>query len=502
MPWLASVLLLVTILNVVAGCGADPTANPVSAVSPTAPRTTPSPSATLPALPTVPAAAPRTATPGPSDTPSHTPSHTPTLTLTPPPSLTPTSSSTATQTNTPRPPRATITPTETITPTPTPLFSPTPLPTVALSEDVLNIVLVGLDSTRNLRGQNTDVIIVASISKKTKQVSLLSIPRDLWVYIPTVGWNRINVAHRKGYSTDYPGNGPALLMHTIEINFGIPIHHWARVDFQGFARVVDALGGVTMTVACPVNLRYQPPDSEEEEEMILEPGVHHMDGSTALRYVRTRRDGTDFDRARRQHQFLKAMWDQTKDQLKGLDIVPKISELWSALRDSFETDLDLFEVLSLVPVALDLKPDRIRSRYIGPNETTDWTTVEGWQVLLPDYQKIQRVVASLFAPQSTEDQTASEATRVQVRNGTYRHQLAKIAADQLHWEGFDVVDTGLADNPNYKQTQIIVYTEKPQSLELLIRLLGVKAENVIWQPAAGQPADMLIILGNDYDPCR
>jgi LCP family protein required for cell wall assembly len=498
MPWVASVLLLVTIVNAVAGCGADPTANPVSAVSPTAPRSTPSPSPTLPALPTVPAAAPRTATTGPSATPSRTP----TLTLTPPPSLTTTPSSTATWTNTPTLPRATITPTETITPTPTPLFSPTPLPTVALSEDVLNILLVGLDSTRNLRGQNTDVIIVTSINKKTKQVSLLSIPRDLWVYIPTVGWNRINVAHRKGYSTDYPGSGPALLMRTIEINFGIPIDHWARVDFQGFARVVDELGGVTMTVACPVNLRYQAPSSEEEEEMILEPGVHHMDGSTALRYVRTRRDGTDFDRARRQQQFLKAMWDQTKDQLRGLDIVPRIHDLWSALRDSFETDLGVLDVLSLAPVALDLQPHRIRSRYIGPNETTDWTTVEGWQVLLPDYQKIQRVVSSLFAPPSTEDQAGSEATRVQVRNGTYRHQLAKIAADQLHWEGFDVVDTGLADNPDYQQTQIIVYNEKPQSLELLIRLLGVKAENVIRQPDAGQPADMLIILGSDYDPCR
>jgi LCP family protein required for cell wall assembly len=364
---------------------------------------------------------------------------------------------------------------------------------------VLNILLIGLDSTRNLRGQNTDVIIVASVNKKTKQVALLSIPRDLWVYIPTIGWSRINVAHRKGYSTDYPGNGPALLSRTIEVNLGIPIHHWGRVDFQGFARVVDELGGVTMTVACPVNLRYQAPESEDEEEMILEPGVYHMDGKTALRYVRTRRDGTDFDRARRQQQFLKAMWDQTKNP----DLILKIPGLWSALRDSFETDLGLTDVLSLVPVALDLEPHRIRSRYIGPNETTGWTTTEGWQVLLPDYDKIQQVVASLLAPPSArEDQAASEDARIQVRNGTYRWQLAKIAADQLHWEGFEIVDTGLADQPTYKQTQIIVFNEKPKALELLVRLLEVKPENVVRQPDPNQPADMLIILGEDYDPCR
>ena len=374
---------------------------------------------------------------------------------------------------------------------------------MALPEDVLNLLLIGLDSTRNLRAQNTDVIVVISINKETKQVSLLSIPRDLWVYIPTYGWSRINVAHRKGYSTDYPGGGPALLSRTIEVNFGISIHHWGRVDFEGFARVVDELGGVTMTVACPVNLRYQPPDpngsEEDQEERILEPGIYHMDGATALRYVRTRRDSSDFDRARRQQQFLRAMWDQTKSP----DFVLKIPGLWSALKDSFETDLGLGDILSLAPVALDIEPQRIRSLYIGPNQTTDWTTHEGWRVLLPDYDKIQQVVASLYAPPSTSgDQVASEGARIQVRNGTYRRQLARIAADQLRWHGLKVVDTGLADNPNHKQTRIIVFNDKPEALDLLIRLLRVRPENVIRQPDANQPADIRVVLGDDYDPCH
>lgn len=374
---------------------------------------------------------------------------------------------------------------------------------MALPEDVLNLLLIGLDSTRNLRAQNTDVIVVISINKETKQVSLLSIPRDLWVYIPTYGWSRINVAHRKGYSTDYPGGGPALLSRTIEVNFGISIHHWGRVDFEGFARVVDELGGVTMTVACPVNLRYQPPDpngsEEDQEEQILEPGIYHMDGATALRYVRTRRDSSDFDRARRQQQFLRAMWDQTKSP----DFVLKIPGLWSALKDSFETDLGLGDILSLAPVALDIEPQRIRSLYIGPNQTTDWTTHEGWRVLLPDYDKIQQVVASLYAPPSTSgDQVASEGARIQVRNGTYRRQLARIAADQLRWHGLKVVDTGLADNPNHKQTRIIVFNDKPEALDLLIRLLRVRPENVIRQPDANQPADIRVVLGDDYDPCH
>jgi LCP family protein required for cell wall assembly len=370
-------------------------------------------------------------------------------------------------------------------------------------------LLIGLDSTRNLGSQNTDVMIVVVVDKDSKQVSMLSIPRDLWVYIPTYGWSRINVAHKTGHRTNYPGKGPGLLIDTIRMNFGIPIDHWGRVDFQGFARVVDRLGGVEMTVPCPVNLRYQPPSSDQEEEMYLAPGVYHMDGATALRYVRTRRNGSDFDRARRQQQFLKAMWNQTKSQ----DIVLKIPGLWSALKDSFSTDMNVLDVVALAPLALEIRPERIRSRYIGTSHTKDWTNADGWRVLLPDYGKIQQLVSSLYAPPSAkDDQAAGEGARVQVRNGTSRPQLAQIGADQLRWHGLNVVDIGLADRADYPKTQIIVFHDKPKAVELLAQALQVKAQNIVLQPApahealrqsaASPPVDILVILGADYDPCR
>ena len=237
--------------------------------------------------------------------------------------------------------------------------------------------------------------------------------------------------------------------------------------------------------------------------MVLEPGVYHMDGQLALRYVRTRRGGSDFDQARRQQEFLRAMWNQTKEQFQGLDWVPKIRGLWSALRDSFETDLGILDVLKLVPTALEMRPERIRSRYIGPSQTIGWVTAEGWQVLLPKYDKIQNVVASLYAPPGgDEEQASKEGARIQVRNGTYRPQLALIAADQLRWHGLNVVDTAPADRPDYAQTQVIVYNDKPKAVEVLVRELKVRAQNVIYQPDPNQPADILVILGNDYDPCR
>jgi len=494
-----ALFLLVIGLNLLSTCGTAPTT--VVAIP------TNSPTPTLTALPTVPAALP-SATAGATQTSTPTatplPPHTATSTPSPSPTLPPST------TATPRPPAATqgatITPTQTVTPTvtpsltPTPQVSPTPLPTAIGSGDWLNILLIGLDSTTNLKSQNTDVILVVSINRDTKQVSLLSIPRDLWVYIPTHGWSRINTAHRSGFLSEYPGEGPGLLMRTIEMNLGIPIDHWARIDFQGFTRVVDDLGGVDMTVACPVDLQYRPDDtnSGDQVEQILQPGVYHMDGATALRYVRTRRGGSDFDRARRQHQFLKAMWDQRKN----LDLA-RIRSLFSALSKSVKTDLGLGDLPSLASLALNLKPQRIRSRYVGPAQTTDWTNADGWQVLLPRYDRIQEAVAGLYAPPSAnEDRAASEAARIQVRNGTSRTELGQIVADQLHWAGLNVVDTGLADNPNYPHTRILVFNDNPAAVSLLREMLQLKPEDIIRQPDPNQPVDIQVILGADYDPCQ
>ena len=521
-PLIALVLTLAVILS---SCGITPTplamSTPATTLPTASPSVTPSPSPTWTALPTVKAvsdssvqatqtaAARLESTPTASSSPTSTPSATPSLTVTssPLPSPLPTLGSTQslTPTGTSEPgsvvisATATITPTPTPTLTPTPIFSPTPMPTATFSGNVVHILALGLDSTHNLNAQNTDVIIVAAVNKDTKQVSLLSIPRDLWVYIPTHGWDRINTAHKTGHRYNYPGGGPALLSETIRINLGITIDHWVRIDFRGFARVVDQLGGVDMVVACPVNLRYMPPEQEGEEEMYLEPGVYHMDGDMALRYVRSRRGGTDFDRSRRQHQFLKAVWQQTKNP----ELLLKIPSLWSALKGSYETDLNLGDVLSLAPLALDLQPQRIRSRYISQSHTIDWETHLGAQVLLPIPEKIQAVVASLYAPSSgVSDAIAAESVGIQVRNGTYQPQLALIAADELRWNGFQVVDTGPADVPTYAETQIVVYREKAQALELLAKLLAIKPENVIYQLDDSQPADLMLILGRDYNPCR
>jgi hypothetical protein len=135
-------------------------------------------------------------------------------------------------------------------------------------------------------------------------------------------------------------------------------------------------------------------------------------------------------------------------------------------------------------------------------------TPEGASVLLPIPEKIEPLVASLYAPPgANDDKVTNEGARIRVWNGTQHPQLELIAADQLGWEGLKIVDTGLADRSDYGKTQIVVFEDKPEALALLTQLLKVRPENVIRQPDGGQPADgvqadLLVILGEDYDPCE
>jgi LCP family protein required for cell wall assembly len=189
----------------------------------------------------------------------------------------------------------------------------------SLQEDVdqgfRNILIVGSDSREDLpegfenfgsfAGERTDVIMVAHVVPG-QSGQLLSLPRDLKVAIPDNGTNRINAAFVFG--------GPDLLVQTIQNSFGIPIHHYVEIDFGGFARVVDALGGITKT--------FDNPARDRKSGLNVEAGTQTMNGETALAYARSRSyqelidgswksvDGSDIGRTHRQQEVLLLMFDQ------------------------------------------------------------------------------------------------------------------------------------------------------------------------------------------------
>lgn len=175
-------------------------------------------------------------------------------------------------------------------------------PTV-VAADAQNVLLLGSDSRISagdaaawVRGaQRTDAIMIAHIPADRSSVTVTSIPRDSWVDVPGYGKNKINAAFSFG--------GPSLMVKTVEQYTRVRIDHVAIIDFTGFKNVTDALGGVTLNVAADTH----------DERGSWKAGPQTMDGETALNYVRQRHNlpGGDFDRVRRQQNWVRAMAKKT-----------------------------------------------------------------------------------------------------------------------------------------------------------------------------------------------
>jgi LCP family protein required for cell wall assembly len=131
-----------------------------------------------------------------------------------------------------------------------PPYAPKPVPVLTDAQTV-TFLLLGSDKRPGQKYFRTDTIVIAAVRPGAGQVTLISVPRDLYVYIPTIGMDRVNAAYEYGQMHQYPGGGTALLKDTILYNLGIRIDHLAIVDFEGFSRIVDTLGGLDVPVFCP-----------------------------------------------------------------------------------------------------------------------------------------------------------------------------------------------------------------------------------------------------------
>jgi LCP family protein required for cell wall assembly len=407
---------------------------------------------------------------------------------------TPLASSTAVPlpTNTPRP-GASATPATAIAVAATlpPTLPPSSPSGANVAGQYLNIVLLGSDRRPGSGAWRTDSMIVVSVDTENNVVRLLSIPRDLWVNIPGHGYNRINTADLWGELAK-KGGGPDRVKQTIYQNLGIPINYYIRVDFQGFIKIIDTVGGVDVDVDCPL------PDID------LSAGMHHMNGQEALRYARSRKSTNDFDRGRRQRKVLLALWDQALT----LDIIPKLPQLWQTMNSTFQTDLPLDQVINLAYVGAQLEPQRIISRAIGPSQVQGWVTPEGASVLLPRENAIRALLDDLFAPVNTSRLDVARKVRVEVMNGSRRREAEQLAAAALRWDGFKVVSVGQAERQDYALTSIFVYTGDKAAGERLARQLRVPLTavqdltSVQEQPDPANPVDIQVILGKNYDPCQ
>jgi LCP family protein required for cell wall assembly len=257
----------------------------------------------------------------------------------------------------------------------------------------LNLLLLGSDRRAgSAPGWNTDTLIVVAIRPQQGLVAMLSIPRDLWVEIPGHGHNRINVADYLGEESRGAGGGPALVAETLAANLGISIDAYARIDFQGLARIIDAVGGITVTSDRAFDEWFWDETAPDGvRHMVVVEGPQHMDGTLALMYARSRHGSNDLDRCRRQQQILLAL----RDAALRPEVLPRLPALIRALSGAVDTDLRMTQVLSLVGLSVRLRPEAYRGRVFDTTMVQDWTTPGGAMVLLPDRARIEAVWAEL-----------------------------------------------------------------------------------------------------------
>lgn len=290
---------------------------------------------------------------------------------------------------TPSPRPATATPTPVVTvprpagPTATPGITPTA--PVAPGRR-LSVLLIGLDGSMD-RITRADVLMIATLDPGGQSAGLLSIPRDLYVTINTPRGairNKINTAYTFGQLYKAPGGGPGLAMRTVESATGVHIDHYALVDFAGFSRIIDALGGIDITVEKPLR--------DPFTGWSFKAGLQHMDGKTALRYARTRYMDSDFQRTRRQQQVILAI----RDKVLSFNLLPRLPALFASLQGAFATDLSLAELIPLAQTAATIDRNQIRQKTIEYPLITSAVTSGGAQVLIPREPQLHQAVAAFI----------------------------------------------------------------------------------------------------------
>ena len=343
-------------------------------------------------------------------------------------------------------------------------------------------------------------MIYVRIDPASKVVGMLSIPRDLWVHIPGYGDNRLNTADYLGESTGYPGGGPALLNETLLHNLGIGFDHYVRVNFEGFKRIVDILGGIDVDVECAVELWGADPDNPGGWKQIgyVPAGMQHLDGQTALRYAQCRYNTPVFDRDRRQQRVLFAVRDRVME-LGITGLVTRTLELLVTMRDMVQSDLSPSGITSLAQLVPEVPPSNVNRANIDLSMAPQWTTPEGAWVLLPDREKIAPIIMGMLDPPAEKvNLLKQEGARIVLRNGTPRQGWARQIADRLEVRGFQIIEFAPANRTDYAETLIISYADKPYTVQNLQAYLEVKDENVRHEPGGSSEMDVLVILGDDF----
>ncbi|HWE61641.1 MAG TPA: LCP family protein [Chloroflexota bacterium] len=357
--------------------------------------------------------------------------------------------------------------------------------------DPINILAMGVDQRTPNESTRSDVMMVISITPGSGQMRMVSIPRDLAVTVPGYGQlSKINAGFAMG-SPSISG-GAAYAAFTVEQSLGIPINYWAVLNFNSFTHLIDALGGVNIKVDQNIDDPTYPADvGYGYSPFVISAGWHHLNGATALRYVRERHaypNQEDQARIRHQQQLL----DAVKGQALSVSTLIHLPTVFGALRSTIQTNLPN----NLIPVVgLFLLKDRnVQHIYLDGTSgyAQECVGYDNGADLCP-LPSLGTEVASLFHNQQLLDEHAS----VWMQNGTNDSYETSQVVALLQACHFTVAGSGPADNNHHAHTAVIVNSAQPPAPYTTRLLQQMFNARLITRSMPDVPAQIVLLIGQD-----
>jgi LCP family protein required for cell wall assembly len=372
----------------------------------------------------------------------------------------------------------------------------------------VNLLLIGVDHRGWLADQGpplADTLILATYDPQTQSAAMMSIPRDLWVDLPGLGYHKINQSFQMGEATNFPGGGAGMAVQTVEQFLAIPIHFYILVDFDAFITLIDEIGGVKITV--PEEILVDP--LGDNNTKVLQPGTQTLPGDIALAYARNRDTaGSDFDRSERQQQIIMGVKDRVSHYQILPSLIAKAPLLYAELEDRISTNLNIRQIFELAWYIQQIPEERIRRYNIGPEHVISTFSYEGLFILQPIPDAILLLRDEVFStappPSPTEiaglaleELVQAEAAKISIQNGTLTIGLAARTDDYLRANGITPSEVANASHL-YQQTAIYDYSGKPRTVEYLAQFFRIVPSQLYHSYDPESNFDIIIILGDDW----
>jgi len=379
----------------------------------------------------------------------------------------------------------------------------------------VNFLLLGYGGPGHDGPYLTDSIMVVSAQTDTHQLAMISIPRDLWIAIPTnrygLHWTtKINGAYSIGFDDrTFPykedrfrgplggGNLSSEMIHRVT---GLPIQYWMGVDFDGFRRVVDAVGGIDLNVPQVLDDPYYPlGETSGYMHIHFNAGWQHMNGEQALEFARSRETTSDFDRSRRQQLILLAV----RRKVLSIDGIPKLFGLMDALQSHVRTNMDLATLRKFADLVGHL--DDVHTARVSVDNTNFLYTshsADGQYILLPydpHYAGLHHYLDQIF----TDQEVPVEGATVQFVDGTYSYGLrnrtmADLLTQLFSWTGMKTIPAAQASRHAYVQSEVHDYSGgvTPGTVAFLAGFFNAR---VVTEPGPSPSgASVVVIVGRTF----